>query len=155
MSRVNLVGAVILVVFMAVLIAVYTAQYDPKAPLSRGMIEATNEGAPIKITIKKLLLAYEKDAGRADRVLRGKLCDVTGTIATKDVNWLGEPVIRLKGDDAGVGMVSFIFEKGEAKIVGYLQPEEPITIRGVCQGKVPRYGVRFKQCTVVMEDGSN
>ncbi|MCZ6632035.1 MAG: hypothetical protein O7G87_01405 [bacterium] len=154
MSRSNLVGAVILVVFMAVLIAVYTDQYDPKAPLSRGTIEATNK-APVKITIKKLLLAYEKDARRADGVLRGKLCDVTGTIATKDVNWLGEPVIRLKGDSAEAGMVSFIFEKGEAKRVGYLQPEEPITIRGVCQGKVPRYGVRFKQCTVVMEDGSN
>ena len=148
MRKIELIGSLALVGLLAVIIVAYTILYDPEAPLTPDP-EPIPDSTPSKTTVTALLRSYEKDATRADRAFKGKIWEISGTISRIEENWLGQPVLRLKGDDPQAGEVGFICRKGEEDRVAYLKSGDEITLRGIGQGRSPRYGVRFKSCIIV------
>ena len=148
MGKIELIGALALVGLLAAIIVAYTILYDPTAPLAPNP-EPISDSAPSKTTVTALLRSYEKDAARTDRAFKGKIWEISGTISRIQENWLGQPVLRLKGNDPGAGEVGFICRQEEEVRVAYLKSGGEITLRGVGQGRSPRYGVRFKNCVIV------
>jgi len=132
------------------MIIVYGFAYDPREVVSeRSELEAVT-GDTLRVTAVALAKEYDKDRRRTERVFKDRLCAVTGAVLGTDVNWLGEPVVQLKGTSSQNGMVSFMFRKAQEGLVGMLREGTNVTILGVCVGREPRYGVRFKQCRILM-----
>ena len=148
MDRLDLIGTVALVSLMVALIAVFSVQYRPAERLSDGA-DSVPDSAASKTTVTALLRAYEKNSGEADRTFKNRTWEVSGTIVRIEENWLGCPVLRLKGDDPRAGEVCFILQRAEADEIGSLGDGDTISIRGIGQGRSPRYGVKFRHCTVV------
>ena len=130
-----------------VMVVMYGVTYDPKTGVSQ--TEVVAEGDTLRVSAKALAGAFVKDARRAGRVFKNRLCEVTGQIVAIDANWLGEPVVELEGHRAKRIAVSLMFQKSEQGRVDLLELGETITVLGIFVGKEPRYGIRFKQCVLV------
>ena len=148
MDRLDLIGTVVLVSLMVALIAVFSVQYRPAERLSDGA-DSVPDSAASKTTVTALLRAYEKNSGEADRTFKNRTWEVSGTIVRIEENWLGCPVLRLQGDDPRAGEICFILRRAEGGKIGSLGDGDTISIRGIGQGRSPRYGVKFRNCKVV------
>ena len=148
MSASNWIGGFVLVVLFGGILWFYNAEYDPTAPIKQETVPKAG-GDSIRVSVAQVLAGYRKDAKRADRVLKDRIATVSGTIASIRTNWLGEPVVELRGDRAADGTVFFVLKKDQATPLEAIRPGDPVSLEGICVGKRPRYGIKFEGCILV------
>lgn len=135
---------------LVAMLVVYGISRDPRATSSVKPEIIRDEGDTVRVAVETFLEGYEKDAGKADRAFKYRICEVSGVVADIDVNWLNEPVVKLKGERTGGKTVSFIFLTSQADWVGQFRKGDAMTVRGICQGKDRRFGIRFKKCEIAV-----
>ena len=150
MSMRNWIIFIVMMGGLFAMIIVYGFAYDPREVVSERSELETVAGDTLRVRAATLAKAYDKDRRRANRKFKDRLCAVTGVVLGADVNWLGEQVVQLKGTASRNGIVTFMFRKRQGDLAGMLGEGTTVTILGVCVGREPRYGVRFKQCQILL-----
>ena len=146
MPKTNYIGAFALVFIVVAFLALYRIQYksvDPPQEANR-----VSDVAASKTTVTALLQSYKESTIRADLRFKNRVWEISGAIARIETNWLGQPVLRLRGDNPQAGEVYFICQREEKDKVAQLRNGGSVTIRGIGQGRY-RYGVKFSYCIIV------
>ena len=142
----NLTGTLtVIAIIMAVIIVTYTVQYDPNSIRVQER-KVLPETTPLKTTAQALFRTYKNASGKADRAYKNRVCDVSGTIQTVEINLLGDPVLRLKGNGRGI---RFFLQEEYREKVGIIDVGDTITVRGLCEGNIPRHGVTFRNSIIL------
>ena len=107
---------------------------------------ATPVQPDVEVTVEQLLKAYEANELAADRVYKGKLAAITGTVESVN-EMLGQRFVILKPDYLSISGVRCYFEREHVEQLVKLKAEQVITL----QGKIDGYGlarVEVEDCTV-------
>ena len=147
MQKPELLGALGLVVLLTAMIVVFTLQYEPAVRPPYAVTEAPDETAH-KTTVAALLRAYQKNHAQWDRAFKNQTWEVKGIVSRIERNWLGHPVVRLRGPADRSGAVPFILRQEEDEQVAFLQQGDTVVVRGVGE-REPRHGIRFRNCVLV------
>lgn len=139
-----------MMVGLVAMFVVYGMTRDPRATSSVKPGIVLFEGDTVRVAVETLLEEYEKDAGKADRAFKHRICEVSGFVDDVNVNWLSEPVVKLKGTRTSKKVIALIFIASQADWVGQFRKGDAMTVRGICQGKDRRLGIRFKQCEIAV-----
>ncbi|MDP6039865.1 MAG: hypothetical protein QGG64_15035 [Candidatus Latescibacteria bacterium] len=148
-ARSWLIFAVMMVGLVGMFI-VYGITRDPRATSSVKPEIVLSKGDTVRVAVETLLDRYEKDAGKADRAFKHRICEASGFVVDVAVNWLNEPVVKMSGDRVSRKTVSFIFLASQADWVSQFSKGDAMTVRGICQGKDRRLGIRFKKCEIAV-----
>ncbi len=125
--------------------------FEPGKPVVSDWRTAPQAGEALQTTVDDVIEAYEKSTSRANRLYQDKVCEVSGTVVNVGISWLGVPVVVLQGDRFQKERLFFTFAKDTAGQRELLSVGDRLTIRGICEGRHPRFGVRFKQCALVLK----
>lgn len=100
----------------------------------------------LEVTVEQLLKAYEENELAADRVYKGKVAAITGTVESVN-EMLGQRFVILKPDYLSISGVRCHFGREHVEQLVKLKAEQVITL----QGKIDGYGlarVEVENCMV-------
>jgi hypothetical protein len=126
--------------FLAVIaLGIFAAIFAPdKAATSGGGgAEASAPAAPaeplMQTTARDLAQAYEENTVAADAKFKGKRFRVSGVISAINTDFMGDPVIVLRGGVNQFMEPQFSFDKSDIDAIGKLKKGSTITME--CKGK--------------------
>jgi len=99
---------------------------------------------PIQITAENLYKEF-KDKKEAISQYSGKYVEVTGVAESMAQTTTGLPYVILRGGDS-LGNIQCIFAQGSLEQAKNIKPGQPVTLRGVCLGRV--MNVILNECSL-------
>jgi hypothetical protein len=99
---------------------------------------AEREGPPITISAEDLYKAYESSEADADKLYKGKIVIVTGTVGTTSTpdEGMGRPAIILVDARQKSVVNCFGFATDNKEAISKLKTGQKVTVKGKCMGKV-------------------
>jgi hypothetical protein len=110
-----------------------------------GLVRADDASAPPRVSVSKLVATFQWNEALADEQYRGKVVEVTGQLRRVSRSKYGssrraEPdyAVELLSDDgrALALPVLFFFTGEHRKRLSECRPQQPLTIRGKCWGRM-------------------
>ncbi|HKQ99519.1 MAG TPA: hypothetical protein VJT09_02530 [Pyrinomonadaceae bacterium] len=126
---------VILIVCLAALFQINCAS-GKKQPAAGGQSQSATSGPATPVTAEVLVEAYRRNEATADGEYKGKTLAVTGKVVRSGKDYLNRLYVNLKAEDNPIIEVHCTYNDTEADSMSALKEGQPVTIRGVCEGKL-------------------
>ena len=99
---------------------------------------AEREGPPITVSAEDLYNAYESNEAEADKLYKGKILIVTGTVGTTSTpeTGMGNPAVILIDARQKPIVNCFGFATDEKDAISKLEAGQKVSVKGKCMGKV-------------------
>lgn len=143
------IAAVVLVATVAALVVF--GRRRPPSTVERPAtvpVAVVLSGPAVEASAADMLVRFKDEPAEAERLYKGRVVDVTGTVFQKNVNLAGEQALTLEGgSQARFGGVRCVFPAANHFQLNGVAIGEHVAIRGRCEGLVS--DVVLRDCAVL------